>query len=174
MTLRSTDARTDSIRSGDHIFSFNATEQKLKYFLSSGMLQWSVEARGAGSAKGFGTDGDTPPGLYKLLEPQWLSERERKARSLGRWFIPMEPSISKTYVDNKRKELGIHGGGSDLPSPLAGNQGWETTRGCIRVQNSDLNTIAYAVQRALQSGANAWLHVGWETVVDGKKIFKMY
>jgi hypothetical protein len=127
MAIRSTDARTDSIRPGDHIFSFNATEQKLKYFLSSGMLQWAVEARGKGSVDGFGTNGDTPPGLYQLLQPLWLSEKEREARGLGRWFIPMQPAISNSYVENMRSNLGIHGGGTDLPSPLSNRQGWETT-----------------------------------------------
>lgn len=174
MAIRSTDARTDAIRSGDHIFSFNATEQKLKYFLSSGMMQWAVAARGKGSTDGYGTNGDTPPGLYKLSEPAWISERDREANGLGRWFIPMLPAISNIYVENMRSNLGIHGGGTDLPNPLASRQGWETTLGCIRVQNEDLSRVAYAVQRALQSGSTAWLHVGWEVVVDGKKIVKMY
>jgi hypothetical protein len=174
MAIRSTDARTDQIREGDHIFSFNATERKLKYFLSNGMMQWFVEARGNGSATGFGTNGDTPPGLYQLMDPEWLSDKDRDARGLGRWFIPMKPAISSIYMENMRTNLGIHGGGSDLPSPLAGRQGWETTLGCIRVQNEDLNRVAYAVQRAIQTGSAAWLHVGWETVVDGKKILKMY
>ena len=31
----------------------------------------------------------------------------------------------------------IHGGGSDLPDPLAPRQGWEKTYGCCRMQNED-------------------------------------
>lgn len=174
MAIRSTDARTDTIREGDHIFTFNATEKKLKYFLSNGMMQWFVEARGEGSKSGFATDGDTPPGLYQLMDPQWISVKDDHARAVGRWFIPMQPSISRTYVANNRTDLGIHGGGSHLASPLSNQQGWETTRGCIRVQNEDLNKIAYAVQRALKSGSSVWLHVGWETVIDGKKILQQY
>ncbi len=154
-------AGADPRRKGDVTLVFNATQQRLKCFHSDGMLQWSVDARGAGSQDDFRENGDTPPGIYALSTPEAIKPNEAEAKALGRWFIPMSATISRHYFLNKRKNIGIHGGGSDLRSPLAPRQGWETTKGCIRVQNTDLERVASTVSNTLAKGHGAWVHVMW-------------
>lgn len=61
-----------------------------------------------------------------------------------------EPEIDDTYLIsegpyfvsvNRTNEKGLHGGGTASPHPLAAQQGWYDTEGCIRVQNIDLYHI---------------------------------
>jgi len=40
----------------------------------------------------------------------------------------------------------LHGGGSDLDDPLAPRQGWESTHGCTRLQNDDIQDLVKRVR----------------------------
>jgi RHS repeat-associated protein len=40
----------------------------------------------------------------------------------------------------------LHGGGSDLDDPLAPRQGWESTHGCTRLQNEDIEDLVNRVR----------------------------
>ena len=40
----------------------------------------------------------------------------------------------------------LHGGGSDLPNPLAPRQGWYPTHGCTRMQNEDIQDLVNKVR----------------------------
>lgn len=162
MAIQKDDKRAKGMQPGDHFFHFNASQRKMKYYLSSGMLQWMCEARGEGDTAEFTENGSTPPGLYQLMSPEWISVKDEDSLKMGRWFIRMNPIDAPVYVENKRSDIGIHGGGTGLPAPLAGSQGWMTTHGCIRVQNIDLNRIAWAVQQAGKAGSIVWLNVGWD------------
>jgi hypothetical protein len=154
----------------DAIFVFNGSANLLKYFHANGMMQWSIAARGVGSSADFGKNGSTPPGIYALLGPQQIPAHDEKARALGPWFVPLEPVVSPYYSHFRRTDIGVHGGGSDLPNPLATRQGWETTLGCIRLQNGDLRTFVSAVQMCKNKGFNAWITVQWyETDIVTKK-----
>ena len=174
MAIRKEDARTDPIRPEDTMFHFHADQQKLKCFHGNGMMQWWVTAKGIGSRMDFGVNGNTPPGLYELEQPQPISPRDEKAPALGLWFVPLKPFISHDCVKFGRKDIGIHGGGSDLPQPLAPRQGWESTLGCIRVQNQDLLRVTTAVANALGKGHHAWLMVSWIEFVAGRQQIRSY
>ena len=145
----------------DAIFSFNGSANLLKYFHANGMMQWSISARGVGSSADFGRNGNTPPGIYELLRPVEIPANDEKAHALGPWFVPLEPVIVPYVSHFDRKDLGIHGGGSDLPNPLASRQGWETTLGCIRLQNGDLRNFVSAVQMCKNKNFRAWITVRW-------------
>lgn len=41
----------------------------------------------------------------------------------------------------------IHGGGSDLPNPLAPRQGFEKTHGCVRCQNEDIQKLSTVMDK---------------------------
>jgi hypothetical protein len=162
MAIVKDDKRAKGMQPGDHFFHFNASQRKMKYYLSDGMLQWTCEARGDGETAEFTKNGSTPPGLYQLLSPEWIGEKDEDSKSLGRWFIRLAAIDAPVYTENKRTNIGIHGGGTGLASPLSDTQGWVTTLGCIRVQNIDLNRIAWAVQQASKSGKIVWLNIGWD------------
>ncbi len=174
MAIRSTDARTDPIRPEDTMFHFHADNESLKCYYGNGVLQWCVKARGVGSHRDFRVNGNTPPGLYELDRPQSISPRDEKAFALGAWFVPLKVFVSHDSVRYGRKDIGIHGGGSDLPQPLAPHQGWEATHGCIRVQNVDLPRVASSVSNALDNGNHAWLLVSWIEYVGGRQQVRSY
>ena len=145
----------------DAIFGFNGSANLLKYFHANGMMQWSIPARGVGSSADFGRNGNTPPGIYELLNPVEIHAHDSKAKALGPLFVPLEPFVVPYVNHFNRDNLGIHGGGSDLPNPLATKQGWETTLGCIRLQNGDLRNFVSAVQMHKTKGFRAWITVRW-------------
>jgi hypothetical protein len=57
-----------------------------------------------------------------------------------------------------RSGLLIHGGGKDLPNPLADYQGWQCTHGCVRMQNAHLKALVQTL-RDLPPGAEVRLIV---------------
>jgi hypothetical protein len=154
----------------DAIFQFNGSANLLKYFHANGMMQWSISARGVGSRNDFDKNGNTPPGIYELGKPEEIPANDDDAKKLGPWFVPLQPAVVPFVSHYDRKDLGVHGGGSDLPSPLASKQGWETTLGCIRLQNEDLRKFVSAVQMYKTKNFKAWIMVQWfETDVVTKK-----
>lgn len=61
-----------------------------------------------------------------------------------------------------RTGLLIHGGGKQLPDPLADFQGWQCTHGCVRMQNAHVKALVN-VLRSLPRDADVRL-----VVTDGK------
>jgi hypothetical protein len=143
-------------------FLFNAAFRQLRCHGGAGEFHWSIEARGEGSfADQKRKNGNTPFGRYWCGTPLAISPGEVDSPSYGLWFIPLAPEAG---VAPGRTGFGIHGGGKDLQSPLAALQGWETTYGCIRVQNAELSRIVKAINFTSTYGGAALLTVDWASV----------
>lgn len=138
---------------------FHAVHKQLRLHGGAGDFHWSAEARGEGEfADQKRKNGNTPLGRYWCGEPEPIGALDRDGKKYGPWFVPLQPEDG---VATGRSGLGIHGGGSDLPSPRADFQGWETTRGCIRLQNFDLERLAKALDFTTRTGGAALLTVDW-------------
>jgi len=141
---------------------FNAAFRQLRCHGGAGDFHWSIQARGEGEfSDQKRKHGNTPFGRYWCGTPEAIPKSHAKSLSFGPWFIALEPEEG---VAPNRTELGIHGGGSDLPSPLADLQGWETTYGCIRVQNADLAHVVKAIDFTAKTNGAVLLTVDWTAV----------
>lgn len=84
-------------------------------------------------------EGPLPTGTFVLGAPEWNDpEQVDDVRSMGPCFIPVNNVPGHSGI-------GIHGGGSAAPHPLAAQQGWFPTENCIRLQNDDLYHVALNV-----------------------------
>lgn len=80
-----------------------------------------------------------PLGTFTLGAAEYNEPDEADdLRSMGPYFIPV-------YGTPGHSGIGIHGGGSASPHPLAAQQGLFPTENCIRVNNDDLYHIALNV-----------------------------
>jgi hypothetical protein len=141
---------------------FNAAFRQLRCHGGAGEFHWSVQARGEGEfSDQKRKNGNTPFGRYWCGTPEAISTGDENSKAFGPWFISLEPEAG---VAPGRTNLGIHGGGSDLASPLAARQGWETTYGCIRVQNEDLASVVKAIDFTAKMGGAVLLTVDWTAV----------
>jgi hypothetical protein len=111
------------------------TFQRAGHTLShDGPTPWSCEAHG--EAVG---NGPLAPGTYTLGAPEYNDPGETEdLQSMGPYFIPVLNTPG-------REAIGIHGGGSAAPHPLAAEQGWYVTLGCIRLQNIELYHVVLNV-----------------------------
>ncbi len=146
----------------DAHFYFSASGRRLYCRDWTGRLRWSVEARGEGIAGSYDkVGGDTPPGIYRCGRPEPIPLSDPAVNAYGRWFVDLEEMFDQE-VSRGRAGIGVHGGGSEAPKPLAPRQGWFKTLGCIRLQNQHLHRFVAVVQTAQALGARAWLQVGWK------------
>ena len=113
---------------------FIRSEERCKLFLGGGTLAgiWSMRNRAV--EPGTGHWGECPYGVYTLGTP-----RPEDSPPFGYWFIPV-------FNVPGRQGIGIHGGGSGLPDPMADQQGWMVTHGCFRMQNADLAQLVDALK----------------------------
>lgn len=84
-------------------------------------------------------NGDTPPGLYEAGLVTWTQKAEPNKiwYAYGPVFVDLEELMDQER-SRGRAGVGMHGGGSGLPDPLANRQGWYKTHGCVRFQNQDI------------------------------------
>lgn len=139
----------------DRHLVFNAMQHNLKCYRRDGTMEWQIEARGDGVAGDSShTNGNTPPGLY-------LAGRVEATFDVA--YGPYRIQLLPVDLDKgaKRHDIYIHGGGSILPHPLAPQQGWAKTKGCIRVQNHQLGTIVNKVRGAQGKNGRVWVSVQW-------------
>jgi len=123
-------------------FVFNRQSELLKAFASDGTDAWQAPCHNLTVNPGFGHYGECPPGDYHLGAPLVIDPPEVP---YGGWFIPLV-DVNGLWVPNDRSGIGIHGGGSGLPSPFAADQGWQITEGCFRLQNADLTKLVTLVK----------------------------
>lgn len=55
--------------------------------------------------------------------------------------------------------MGLHGGGTGLKKPCSDRQGWQKTKGCIRVQNEDLAEIVKFINQDIERGGSNIIHI---------------
>ena len=140
---------------GDIHFVVSKSAQSLKLFNSHGNKEWECEARCWGQHRDWrSTNGDTPPGLYRIGTIYDTSGET----PYGRWCIDLE-DLENQETGNGRGGISLHGGGSGLPSPFSPHQGWVNAHGCVRVQNVDLERIVAMVKKVKASGHKAYLTV---------------
>jgi hypothetical protein len=61
----------------------------------------------------------------------------------------------------RREGIGLHGGGSGLPNPMASHQSppFVVTHGCLRLVNFDLEAVVKKVQASQKRGGMAYITV---------------
>lgn len=137
-------------------FVFDKTARRIKAFDAAQKLVWSAEMRNSTVADGqYGHWGNIPPGEYLIGTPQ-----ARHTAPFGRYFTPIgDYHGHHGMADHGRVGIGIHGGGSGLPDPLAPHQGWVPTEGCGRLANADNEAFVAFVRKAQAEGGRCYLTV---------------
>jgi hypothetical protein len=108
------------------IWTFDRAAHTLSH---AGPTPWSCRAHGEAVPMPNGT---IPAGTYTLGAPEYNEPGETEdLTSMGPYFVPVNGIPGHSAV-------GIHGGGSASPHPLAACQGFYPTENCIRLQNIDL------------------------------------
>jgi hypothetical protein len=112
----------------------------------------------------YGKWGHCPPGWYRL-GPVVNTGRSVK---FGPHFVGLFDTTGSTGAGTRhvggmkrygRAGIGIHGGGTGLKSPLAPSQGWLRTLGCVRMQNSRLETLVELLRWTEGGGGTCWIRV---------------
>lgn len=139
----------------------NAKLDIMKVFTEAGLLTHYVAHCYGSAGPGWRVpDGDTPPGLYRIVQvdPIPITDPERDA--FGPYFIALSSSTEEASVG--RAGVGIHGGGTGLPGAYtAQKQGWEVTNGCVRLQNGDLLHLVELIRQAEAKKITPTLTVTW-------------
>lgn len=168
MAKRTTKSAKPKIKAGDIHLVLHARARVLKCFDSEGKLRWSCLARGEGvSGPGWTMEsGDTPPGLYSCDQVIETRRNEPEYAQLmevyGPWFISLNDE--ETRDRGGATGIGIHGGRDRSPGyrPARATD-LAKTRGCVRVDNTDLvERVVPAVRFTQKQGGTAWLSVVWE------------
>jgi hypothetical protein len=117
----------------------------LKFFTGDGVLRMEFDCRNdAVGGDGYGHLARCPLGEYQLGAAE-ANTTPSDQTSMGLWFVPVI-DINALWVTDGRGGIGIHGGGSASPSPLAPNQGFYPTEGCFRLLNRTLGAFAAMVK----------------------------
>lgn len=132
------------MRDNDLHIVISGTAKRCVIWNKAGERLFQCEARTDGW-EGPGYDvhnGDTPPGLYECGVPIFTqkSEPDRTWFAYGPVFVDLV-ELQDQERSRGRAGVGLHGGGSGLPDPLAPKQGWYKTHGCVRFQNHDIMHI---------------------------------
>jgi hypothetical protein len=115
------------------IWTFDPLAHTLSH---AGTTPWSCEAHGEAIPM---PEGPVEAGTYTLSTPEFNEPDEAEdLTSMGPYFIPVNNIPGHSAV-------GIHGGGSAAPHPLAARQGFYPTENCIRLQNIDLYHVVLNV-----------------------------
>ena len=132
---------------------------------SRGQVFLVAEARNDTVRPGqYGFFGHCPPGWF-LVGPPVATPGSVKFGPAFLGLFDSQAGAGATGADGamkryRRAGIGIHGGGTGLRSPLASNQGWRATLGCIRMQNQDLRSLVSLVNWARGRGGKVWIRVG--------------
>lgn len=145
------------LNAADLHFVLNDTANRLVGWNADHQSVWEVECRNHTVANGqYGHNGNCPRGEFLLGLPE-----RRDEVAFGAWFTPIgDYGAHHAMADWGRAAIGVHGGGSDLPHPLAPAQGWEETRGCLRLQNSANAQFVHLIRQAHAAGGCCYLTVG--------------
>lgn len=122
---------------------------------------WEAHTQGQSRDRGM-PGGDTPTGIYKVgwmdAGSQYRHQGKADPKSIGLGFIQLDPERIEVKVPFKmRSDLAIHGGGLDkrgkrVPDPYAPQQGWLQTRGCVRMQNEDIEELVADIRSLNRNG----------------------
>jgi hypothetical protein len=145
-----------NLQNRDLHWEYSRNGNRLKCFDNKGGQILDVECRNRTTADGqLGHDGNLPPGEYILGVPV-----PKNTVPFGSWFIPILDAPEHSELSSRgRSGLGIHGGGTGLPSPFSPHQGWQVTHGCLRIQNAALIEVVHWVQSAQGRGGTCYLTV---------------
>lgn len=104
----------------------------------------------------FGRWGWCPRGEFICGAPSDL-----ESAAFGFHFTPLFDVVAHGPMDQeKRRGIGIHGGGSGLANPFGDSQGWAPTHGCLRVQNRDNEVLVRLIRTAQARGCKVYVTVG--------------
>lgn len=146
-----------TLKPHDLHLTLDPSTRRLKVFNNLGVLIFDCEARNKTTADdgNYGHNSPCPPGEYVLGLPV-----PKEAIPFGFWFLPiLDYGSHLGMAQHGRQGIGIHGGGSGLPQPFAGKQGFQITHGCWRVLNQDLARLAPLVQRTQQATGRVYVTV---------------
>ena len=151
------------ITSKDFHLIFRARSHQLICFDGGGARRWTLDAHGKGVGGSYGNpSGDTPPGLYECERVQrtLASEGDSVWAAYGPWYVWLH-ELEDQESKRGRAGIGMHGGGSGSPTPLAPKQGWYPTLGCIRLQNEDLPRLVSTIRFSHTQNGRTFLTVTW-------------
>lgn len=145
-----------NLGTNDLHITFDGTAKSLKVWAPDGTLLWQTEARNRTVADGqLGHFGNCPPGEFLLGTPIG-----KNTHAFGPFFIPvLDYAGYHAMLDFHRAGIGVHGGGSGLAQPLADNQGWCPTHGCVRLQNIALRHLVALVKGAQSKSGKVFFTV---------------
>jgi hypothetical protein len=119
---------------------FSSTTLTCKAFNPDGTLWREFPMSDHAIAPGFGHHGRCPRGSYPLGRPVRIHEV-----SMGDFFTPVESVPG-------REGIGIHGGGTGLPSPFTPHQHLLPTLGCLRVENESNDFLGFELTERFDAG----------------------
>lgn len=145
------------VRPGDVHLVVSRNAESLKAFNHQGAELFHCQARAVGQHPDWHrTGGDTPPGVYYV----GVLYDTHGETPYGNYCLDLV-DLTGNEDNNGRAGISLHGGGSGLPDPFAGHQGWVNTHGCVRVQNADLEyRIVPLVKTTKAGGFTVYLTVG--------------
>lgn len=151
------------MKSGDFHMVISADTNKGTVFNAKGEKQFTIPCFPWGQhADWHATNGDTPPGLYKV-GVVYTQVRGRDSRAICNAYGPFcldLIDLEGQERDNGRDGVSIHGGGSGLPDPWADYQLLTYTHGCVRVHNKDLvDKLTPLVRKCQKAGFTFYVTV---------------
>lgn len=155
----------NKMRASDYHIVINGDTKTGKIFNGAGKLvpvageQNLFEARCYGQHSDWTKpNGDTPPGKY-LVGIVYDTPGEY---AYGRYCVDLI-DLDGQETGNGRAGISLHGGGSGLASPFSDWQGWQSTHGCVRVQNWILTQVLVPlIKRVQAAGGKVYLTVHYE------------
>jgi hypothetical protein len=131
-------------------------QRRLEVWNAAHHSVFTCEARNRTTRDGqYGHYGNCPPGEFELGPPV-----RKGTDPFGPWFVPiLDYNGHHAMRDHGRSGIGLHGGGSHLPHPMASHQGWVVTHGCWRLQNEDLIHLMVLVHEAQSASGQCYCTV---------------
>lgn len=145
-----------TINAGDFHAVFDPNTHEYKIFDSEHTLVYGpVETHGEGvNGPGYKvTGGDTVPGNYVYGQVVWTLPSDSTANwyAYGKVYIYInDPNGNEAAYG--RAGIGHHCGGTASPNPLADNQGFYPTLGCLRMLNEDMDVCAHKIESWQKEG----------------------
>jgi|ERR1017187_5311399 hypothetical protein len=151
------------IKKNDFHLVFRARSHQLICFDAGGARRWTLDAHGEGTNGSYNVvGGNTPPGLYECMKVEKTLSTEGTGiwNAYGPWYVWLQ-ELEGQESSRGRSGVGMHGGGSNSPAPLAPKQGFYPTHGCVRLQNEDLPRLINTIRFAQSQGGRVFLTVTW-------------
>jgi hypothetical protein len=151
------------IKNNDFHLIFRARSHRLICYDATGAIRWTLEAHGEGVAGSYDVpSGNTPPGLYECTSvvQSTSNDSTHDWNAYGPWYVWLQ-EMEGQEISRGRSGVGMHGGGSASPTPLAPKQGFYKTQGCVRLQNGDLPRLISTIRFAHSTKGRVFLTVTW-------------